>query len=72
MSILAIFRWQGDPARLLATYDKELESPVPREQSRRQLHVCAEAEDGNDELQGAPALARASRALSGRLASRYR
>jgi hypothetical protein len=46
MSVLAIFRWRGDPASLLATIDKELEHPTARDRPRRQLHVRAPAEDG--------------------------
>jgi hypothetical protein len=46
MSVLAIFRWQGDAASLLAKYDRELEHPAAREQPRRRLHACASADDG--------------------------
>jgi hypothetical protein len=46
MSVLAIFRWRGDPVRLLATVDKELEHPIARDQPRRQVHVRARADDG--------------------------
>jgi hypothetical protein len=46
VSVLAIFRWQGDSDSLLATVDKELEHPVARDRLRRQLHVRARAADG--------------------------
>jgi hypothetical protein len=46
MSVLAIFRWRGDSASLLATVDKELENPVARDRPRRQLHVRAGTDDG--------------------------
>jgi hypothetical protein len=46
VAVLAIFRWRGDPASLLATVDKELEHPVARDRPRRQLHVRAPADDG--------------------------
>ena len=29
MSVLAVFRWEGDPEALLAAYDRELQHPVP-------------------------------------------
>jgi hypothetical protein len=29
MSVLAVFRWKGDPDALLAAYDRELQHPVP-------------------------------------------
>ena len=44
MSVLAIFRWQGDPDALLSAYDRELQHPVPREQPRRVTHICARAD----------------------------
>ena len=46
MSVLVLFRWEGDPDALLAAYDRELEHPVPREQPRRISHTCARADDG--------------------------
>jgi hypothetical protein len=46
MSVLAIFKWRGDAASLLAKYDQELEHPVAREQPRRGVHACARAGDG--------------------------
>jgi steroid delta-isomerase-like uncharacterized protein len=46
MSVLVLFRWKGDPDRLLASYDRELQHPLPREQPRRQSHTCARADDG--------------------------
>jgi len=41
MSVLAVFRWQGDPDALLAAYDQELQHAVPREQPHRVTHICA-------------------------------
>jgi hypothetical protein len=41
MSVLAVFRWEGDPDALLAAYDRELQHSVPRQQPRRLTHVCA-------------------------------
>jgi hypothetical protein len=32
MSVLAVFRWEGDPDALLAAYDRELQHAVPSEQ----------------------------------------
>jgi hypothetical protein len=29
MSVLVLFRWEGDPDVLLAAYDREFEHPVP-------------------------------------------
>jgi hypothetical protein len=46
MSVLVLFRWEGDPDELLAAYDRELEHPVSREQPRRISHTCAPAADG--------------------------
>ena len=46
MSVLVLFRWQGDPDELLAAYDKEFEHPSPREQPQRISHTCAPADDG--------------------------
>jgi hypothetical protein len=46
VSVLAIFRWRGDPDSLLATVDRELEHPVARDRPRRQLHVRARTDDG--------------------------
>ena len=46
MSVLVLFRWEGDPDELLAAYDRELEHPIAREQPRRISHTCARADDG--------------------------
>jgi quinol monooxygenase YgiN len=46
MSVLVLFRWEGDPDKLLAAYDREFEHPVPREQPQRKYHTCARAHDG--------------------------
>jgi hypothetical protein len=46
MSVLVLFRWHGDPHHLLATYDRELQHPVAREQPRRVSHMCAATDDG--------------------------
>jgi hypothetical protein len=46
VSVLVLFRWEGDPDELLAAYDREFEHPVPREQTRRIAHTCARADDG--------------------------
>jgi hypothetical protein len=46
MSVLVLFRWEGDPDELLAAYDRELEHPVSREQLQRISHTCARAADG--------------------------
>jgi hypothetical protein len=46
MSVLVLFRWEGNPEELLAAYDRELEHPVPREQPQRISHTCARAADG--------------------------
>ena len=46
MSVLVLFRWEGDPDELLAAYDRELEHPVAREQPRRIAHTCVRADDG--------------------------
>ena len=46
MSVLAVFRWQGDPEALLAAYDRELQHSVPaREQPRRVIHICARGDN---------------------------
>jgi hypothetical protein len=45
MSVLAVFRWEGDPDTLLAAYDRQLQHPVPREQPRRMAHICARGEN---------------------------
>ena len=46
MSVLAVFRWQGDPEALLAAYDRELQQSVPaREQPRRVTHICARGDN---------------------------
>jgi hypothetical protein len=34
MSVLVLFRWEGDPDEILAAYDRELKHPVPRKQPR--------------------------------------
>jgi hypothetical protein len=46
MSVLVLFRWEGDPDEPVAAYDRELELPVPREQPQRKSHTCAPADDG--------------------------
>jgi heme-degrading monooxygenase HmoA len=46
MSVLVLFRWEGDPDELLAAYDREFEHPVAREQPQRIAHTCATADDG--------------------------
>jgi hypothetical protein len=46
MSVLVLFRWEGDPDELLAAYYREMQYPVPREQPRRISHTCALADDG--------------------------
>ena len=46
MSVLAIFRWRGDPDSLIAALDKELEHPVARNRPSRRLHARARADDG--------------------------
>jgi ketosteroid isomerase-like protein len=46
MSVLAIFRWQGDSESLLATVDKELEHPVARDRPHRRMHVRGRGDDG--------------------------
>ncbi len=46
MSILVLFKWEGDPDELLAAYDRELKHPVPSEQPRRVSHTCARADGG--------------------------
>jgi hypothetical protein len=45
MSVLAVFRWKGDPDALLAAYDRELQHSVPREQPRRVAHICARGDN---------------------------
>ena len=45
MSVLAVFRWKGDPDALLAAYDRELQHAVPREQPRRVTHICARSDN---------------------------
>jgi hypothetical protein len=45
MSVLAVFRWEGDPDALLAAYDRELQHAVPREQPRRVTHICARSDN---------------------------
>jgi heme-degrading monooxygenase HmoA len=46
VSVLVLFRWEGDPDELLAAYDRELEHPIAREQPRRISHTCVRADDG--------------------------
>ena len=47
MSVLVLFRWQGDPDELLAAYDRVLEHPAPHERPQRISHTCARgADDG--------------------------
>jgi hypothetical protein len=46
VSVLALFKWEGDPDELLAAYDRELANSVPREQPRRISHTCARADHG--------------------------
>jgi hypothetical protein len=46
VSVLVLFKWEGDPDELLAAYDRELEHRLPREQPRRISHTCAQADDG--------------------------
>ena len=46
MSVLVLFRWEGDPDELLVAYDREMEHPVARVQPRRISHTCAIADDG--------------------------
>jgi hypothetical protein len=45
MSVLAVFRWKGDPDALLAAYDRELQHAVPRQQPRRVTHICARGDN---------------------------
>ena len=46
MSVLAVFRWEGDPEALLAAYNRELQQSVPaREQPRRVIHICARGDN---------------------------
>ena len=45
MSVLAVFRWDGDPDALIAAYDRELQHSVPREQPRRVTHICARGDN---------------------------
>jgi heme-degrading monooxygenase HmoA len=45
MSVLAVFRWEGDPDALIAAYDRELQHSVPREQPRRVTHICARGDN---------------------------
>ena len=44
--VLVLFKWEGNPDKLLAAYDRELVHPVPRVQPRRVSHTCARADDG--------------------------
>jgi hypothetical protein len=46
MSVLVLFRWEGEPDELLAACDREMEYSAPREQPRRIAHTCARADDG--------------------------
>ena len=46
MSVLAVFRWEGDPDALLAAYDRELQHSVPwRGQPQRVTHICARGDN---------------------------
>jgi hypothetical protein len=47
MSVLALFRWQGDADGLVAAYDRELKDApnVVRIQPRRTLHVFARGQE---------------------------
>jgi hypothetical protein len=44
-SVLAVFRWKGDPDALLAAYDRGLQHAVPREQPRQVTHICARGDN---------------------------
>ena len=48
MSVVALFRWQGNADGLVAAYDRELnDAPnVVRDQPQRTLHVFARGQDG--------------------------
>jgi hypothetical protein len=48
MSILALFRWEGEADALVAAYDREMHNApaVTLEQPRRALHVFARSETG--------------------------
>jgi hypothetical protein len=46
MPVVALFQRNGDTEHLLATYDRELQHPVPREQPRRIAHTCVGTDDG--------------------------
>ena len=46
MTVLVLFKWEGNPDELLAAYDRELEHRLPREQPRRISHTCAQADGG--------------------------
>jgi quinol monooxygenase YgiN len=46
VSVLVLFKWEGDPDELLGAYDRELAHAVPREQPQRISHTCARANDG--------------------------
>jgi predicted NUDIX family NTP pyrophosphohydrolase len=48
MTLLALFRWQGDADALVAAYDREMmDAPaVTLDQPRRTLHVFAQGENG--------------------------
>jgi hypothetical protein len=45
MSVLAVFRWEGDPTALPAAYDRELQHTAPREQPHRVTHICARGDN---------------------------
>ncbi len=45
MTVLVLFKWEGDPDELLAAYDRELRHPLPQEQPRRISHTRARAAD---------------------------
>jgi hypothetical protein len=41
MSVLVLFRWEGDPDEHLAAYDREFENPIPASSLSAYLtHVC--------------------------------
>ena len=47
MSMLALFRWQGDADALVAAYDREMEDPpaITLDQPARTLHIFARGEN---------------------------
>jgi heme-degrading monooxygenase HmoA len=46
VSVLVLFKWEGDLDELLGAYDRELAHAVPREQPQRISQTCARANDG--------------------------